>query len=69
MREPNVTSKWIAAGILLATDPTALVACPACGEENLVVEDIPIEGSKKLERIMRCPKCGSRNILLLSKTD
>ena len=67
MSEPDITSRWIAAGKLLATDLTALVPCPACGKETLVAEDIDIERSKKFERIMRCPKCGSRNILLLNK--
>ena len=69
MTKPSIASKWIAAGKVLAIDPTALVPCPVCGEENLIVEDIPIEGSRKFERIMRCPKCGSQNILLMTKKD
>jgi hypothetical protein len=35
----------------------------------LMVEDMLVEGSRKLERIMRCPKCGSQNALPLSKKD
>jgi len=67
MTEPNVASKWIAAGKVLAVDSTALVPCPVCSQENLIVEDISIQGSRKFERIMRCPKCGSQNAILMSK--
>jgi predicted RNA-binding Zn-ribbon protein involved in translation (DUF1610 family) len=69
MTVSSITTRWIAAGKILATDPAAPVPCPVCGDENLAVEDIPIEGSEKFERIMRCPNCGSRNILLLNKKD
>jgi uncharacterized C2H2 Zn-finger protein len=67
MTEPSVTSKWIAAAKILGFDPAALVRCPACSVENLIVQDVSIEGSRQFERIMRCPKCGSQNAILLSK--
>jgi len=69
MKEPEITKAWIAAGKLIAANPTAVVACPVCGKENLIVEDIPINNTKKFERVMRCPNCGSRNILLMTKKD
>jgi hypothetical protein len=69
MREPEITKKWIAAGKILATDPTAEVRCPVCEEANLVVMDIPIEGTKRFERIMSCPSCRARNILLINKAE
>jgi hypothetical protein len=51
---------WIAGGKLIAADPNAIVACPVCGDGNLVVEDIAINGTRKFERVMRCPNCSSR---------
>ena len=67
MTSPRITSKWIAAGKILAVNPTAQALCPVCSEENLIVEDIPVQGSRKFERIMRCSKCGSQNAILMSK--
>ncbi len=69
MKEPEITKKWIAAGKILAVDPTAKVRCPVCGEADLIATDVPVEGGKKFERIMRCPNCGARNILLMNKPD
>ncbi len=67
MRQPDVTKAWIEAGKLLAVDPTTPVPCPVCGQGNLVVQDVEIEGSNKFERIMSCPNCGARNILLMTR--
>ena len=67
MTQPYVTKAWIAAGKRLAVDPTAAVSCPVCGKADLIVQDIPIEGSDKFERIMRCPNCEVRNILLMTR--
>jgi hypothetical protein len=67
LRQPDVTKARIEAGKRLAIDPTVVVPCPVCGNANLVVQDVPIEGSKKFERIMRCLACGSQNILLMTR--
>jgi uncharacterized Zn finger protein len=67
MRQSDATKAWIRAGILLVTDPTLLVPCPDCGEANLVIQDVEVEGSDKFERIMRCSSCGSWNALLMHR--
>jgi hypothetical protein len=40
---------------VLGNDPVGLVPCPACGEANLGVQDILVEGSNRFEWIMQCP--------------
>jgi len=67
MRQPDVTKAWIEAGQRLGIDAAASVPCPVCGEADLAVQDVPVDGSDKFERIMRCPKCGSGNILLMTR--
>ena len=58
--------RWVEAGKVLGTIPTALVRCPHCQAENLVVEDIPNPRNPiEFERTMRCPKCGAMNALLM----
>jgi DNA-directed RNA polymerase subunit RPC12/RpoP len=69
MKEPEITKGWIAAGTLLGTDPKAEVRCPACEKENLVVMDVAIEGSNKLDRYMNCPNCRSWNVMLMPKKE
>ena len=69
MREPDITTKWLAAGKALAANGSLSVPCPVCEQASLVVTDIPIEGTKKFERIMSCPNCGARNILLMDLTN
>ncbi|HVJ54888.1 MAG TPA: hypothetical protein VM689_20680 [Aliidongia sp.] len=66
MKEPDITARWIAAGKALAADPTTKVPCPVCGEADLTVKDIPIQGSNKFERVMECPNCHARNVLLMT---
>jgi predicted nucleic-acid-binding Zn-ribbon protein len=67
MKESNITARWIAAGELLATDPSQQVPCPRCENDILVVKDIGV-GGIKFERLMSCPSCGAHNFLLMKKT-
>jgi hypothetical protein len=67
MKEPEITKAWIAAGKILGNDPKALVLCPVCETEYLVIQDVPDINSNKFERIMSCPNCGARNILLMNE--
>jgi Zn finger protein HypA/HybF involved in hydrogenase expression len=65
----EATKRWITAGTLLASDPDAKVRCPECEREDLVVMDVPIEGSNELDRYMSCPNCRSWNVMLMSKKE
>ena len=67
MKLSNSGKAWVNAGIALANDPTTLVPCPDCGQANLNVHDVHIEGWDKFERYMCCPICKSRNVLLGSR--
>ena len=67
MKQPDVGKAWLDAGIALGKDPTLHVPCPVCGEANLAVQDVYVEGSNSSERILRCPSCGSRIALLVTK--
>jgi predicted RNA-binding Zn-ribbon protein involved in translation (DUF1610 family) len=67
-KDPKIVKAWIAAGIALGTDPKALVVCPVCENENIIVQDIPDKNSSQFERIMSCPNCGARNILLMNSS-
>jgi predicted RNA-binding Zn-ribbon protein involved in translation (DUF1610 family) len=69
MKEPEVTKGWVTAGKLLAVNAAAKVPCPACGQENLAVRDVVIDGTRKFERIMTCPNCQSCNVLFMNKLD
>lgn len=61
-----MTAEWIAAGKVLATDPSQRVLCPVCQNASLVVRDINTEGTT-FERLMSCPSCRARNVLLMNK--
>jgi hypothetical protein len=63
---PAKREGWIAAGKVLAVDPSAAVLCPVCQRANLVIQNVSIAGQSKFERIMNCPGCNSRNILALT---
>lgn len=60
----NETQRWIEAGKILATNPTATVRCPRCEDANLEVQDVQI--GDRVERHLRCPECGGYNAILLS---
>jgi transposase-like protein len=62
----NETHRWIEAGKTISLDPKAVVSCPSCQKENLVVTDSLINSSNKFERILTCPLCDSKNIILLN---
>ena len=61
--------KWIRAGITLAQDKNAVVACPACDVGVLTVKDEEVNGGKPLngeiliDRYMKCDQCGTWNVL------
>lgn len=69
MELPEITAKWIAAGITLGHDPKAGVRCPVCDRDDLAVMDVAIEGTRKFERYMTCPNCSARNILLMTRKE
>lgn len=49
---------WIEAAVLLSETPDAAVICPNCGECDLSVFDVSIEGDdSEFERVMYCPQC------------
>lgn len=62
----NINSLWIEAGKLLAEDPTALVQCPVCAQNKLLVKDVrSVENPSVIERELSCPSCEARNYLRL----
>jgi hypothetical protein len=57
--------RWIEAAKILAVDPKAAVACPACGKGTLLVI-VSRYGADKIDRHMQCPVCYARNVLSLT---
>ena len=57
-------AKWLEAATTLSQDPTARVPCPNCGEDFLLVRDLPYEAEPTMfARYLRCPRCGSEEII------
>ena len=55
---------WSAAGMTLANDPSARVACPECGTEFLQVEDATYpKVSRRADRYITCPSCRALRVL------
>lgn len=72
--------QWLAAVNALGKDPTASVRCPACGQRDLLVEDIPLKyagpesaglewDSPHVDRHIYCPGCEAETYLLMRKLD
>jgi formate dehydrogenase maturation protein FdhE len=57
--------RWIEAGKVLAVDPKAAVACPACGQGILQVIDAG--DAERTDRYMQCPVCRAYEIMTLRK--
>ncbi len=57
------TKRWVNAGIVLATRPTATVRCPQCEQDELQVIDAYVDAT--LERHFFCARCGGTNSLLI----
>lgn len=55
--------RWIDAALILGSDPSAKVACPACGDGLLTVEDRPTSSDYYPDRVLRCDKCSESAIL------
>jgi hypothetical protein len=54
---------WVAAGIKLGSDPSAIVPCPVCGNDHLSVVDAPQPAPGKIDRYLFCQACGAKNVL------
>lgn len=63
VRTSGARDRWIRAAIVLATDPNADVACPACEEASLDVRDVLLVDSDLYERYLACPGCGQKNVM------
>lgn len=59
----KIRQRWIDAGLILGNDPSARVACPACGEGLLTVEDRPTSSDHYPDRVLRCEKCSESAFL------
>jgi len=55
--------KWIEAGKILASDPSATVRCPERDDGVLRVRDQMAPDGKMMERYLFCDTCGARNVL------
>lgn len=58
--------RWIDAAAILGRDPAAKVLCPACGQVELEVSDVPL-GEDRLARGLSCSSCAAYNELLMSR--
>lgn len=67
MNKSDVTARWLEAGKRLARDSEAKILCPVCQQATLTVQDVPLEGTNRFERLLRCPQCDAANVLLLNK--
>ena len=60
------TIKWIEAGRILQSNPTANVQCPECGIGSLIVKDEWInELENRLDRYLICDNCGKWNVITM----
>jgi hypothetical protein len=66
MIDYKLEDRWLKAGIALGRDPTAKVLCPVCARSNLIVRDVPIDGTSRIERFLICPSCYSSNAMLIN---
>jgi hypothetical protein len=56
----SVAKKWIAAGSVLASDPSATVRCPERDDGVLLVRDVlATDGLHVTERFLVCATCGA----------
>ncbi len=62
------TRKWIEAGRIPQSDPSAVVLCPECGKGHLIVDDVVIEGDK-IDRYLLCDNCGKWNVITMIKPE
>jgi hypothetical protein len=59
--------KWIAAGTLLATNPSAIVRCPERDDGILIVHDkLSPDGGRVVERFIVCDRCGAYNTIRMA---
>lgn len=60
-------SKWVEVVKILGQNPSIIVICPECEQENLTVTDVDNpSNSIEFERYMFCPKCNARNVLRMT---
>jgi len=58
------TKRWIDAAKILATDKSAVVACPERGDGTLTVHDeISKDDPTMMERYLVCDTCGAGNVI------
>ena len=58
--------RWIIAAKILATDKSAVVACPELGDGKLTVHDEVLrDDPTSMERYLICDACGARNVVRL----
>ena len=56
--------KWIEAGKILVSDPSAIVRCPERDDGILLVHDVSLPNGA-MERYLTCDTCGTRNVILM----
>ena len=62
----ETSKRWLAAAKILVENSKAIVSCPACGQDNLTVTDIPLKWDHpKIDRLLQCPACGAKNYILM----
>ena len=60
----DAATRWIAAGEVLARDPTVRVRCPEKDDGFLAVHDEALRGeARSVERYLVCEACGARNVI------
>ena len=65
----STTRKWIVAGLKLEKSKNEIVECPECGIGKLMVEDVTISGTNKIDRYLICDNCGKWDVIMMQLPD